>query len=187
MKKRGFSITELLVAMGMMAFTLAAISSLFVFGLRSFQATTTDTNINQTNAQGMRRVTEALRSGMSLTISSSGRIITYSVPKMTATADAQTGEKELVIPVQADGAARTFTVTDAGTLVDSVGNRVLVRNIRLTDPDPGSSQFNQTYAPFSMTTVGSERAVTLNLITAENVFGRLRYTRLKTTVVLHNR
>ena len=35
--------------------------------------------------------------------------------------------------------------------------------------------------------LAAQRAVTINLITAENVMGKLRYARYKTTVVLHNK
>ena len=188
MKKRGFSLAELMVAMGMMAFTLGAVSSLFIFGLRSMQKTSTDTNLNQTNAQGMRRLSETLRQAMSVTITNEGRILTYTLPKMSSTVDAVTGEKELQIPVVGDGVTRSFSInTSTGKLTDLATGKVLIRNIRTTDPDPSSSQYNQNYAPFSLTTVGSQRAVTLNIITAENVLGNLRYARYKTTVVLHNR
>lgn len=186
-KRRGFTLTELLTSLGMMAFTLGAISSLFIFGLRSFQNTTTDTNLNQSNAQGMRRLTETLRSAMSITISNDGKTLSYTLPKLTAANDPQTGEKEFIIPLVSDGTNRTFTVNSSGNLIDSVGNRTLMKRIRATDPDPASSQYNQTYAPFSSTTIGSQRAITINLITAENVMGKLRYARFKTTVVLHNK
>lgn len=188
MKKRGFSLAELMVAMGMMAFTLGAVSSLFIYGLRSMQKTSTDTNLNQTNAQGMRRLAETLRVARSVTITNEGRTISYTLPKMSTTIDPLTGEREIQIPVVSDGVTRSFTIsTSTKRLTDSVTGKVLVRNIHPTDPYPSSSQYNQTYAPFSLTTVGSQRAVTLNLITAENILGDLRYARYKTTVVLHNR
>lgn len=188
MKRKGLSLAELLVALSMMAFTLAAIMSLFIYGLRSMKKTNTDAYLNQNNAQGMRRLGETLRSAMSVSISDSGYTLNYVLPKMSPYPDAITGERELQIPVVSDGVSRSFTVsTSTFKLTDNLSGRTLVRNIRLTDPDPGSSQFAKTYAPFSLTTVGSQRAVTLNLITAENVLGNLRYARYKTTVVLHNR
>lgn len=186
-KRRGFTLTELLTSLGMMAFVLGAICSLFINSLRSFQNTTTDTNLNQSNAQGMRRLTETLRSAMTVAISTDGKTISYTLPKLTALNDPLTGEKEYIIPLETDGTNRTFTVNTAGELVDSVGNRKLMKKIRATDPDTASSQYNQTYAPFSSTTIGSERAITINLITAESVMGKLRYARYKTTVVLHNK
>lgn len=186
-KRRGFTLTELLTSLGLMAFVLGAICSLFINSLRSFQNTTTDTNLNQSNAQGMRRLTETLRSAMSVTISADGKTLSYTLPKLTNAIDPQTGEKEYIIPLETDGTNRTFTVNTAGELVDSVGNRKLMKKIRTTDPDTASSQYNQAYAPFSSTTIGSQRAITINLITAEDVMGKLRYARYKTTVVLHNK
>ena len=186
-KQKGMTLVELMTSLGLMAFTLGAISSLFVFGLRSFQNTTTDTNINQSNAQGMRRLTESLREAMSVTISADGKTVSYTLPKVAAAADPFTAEKEYIIPLESDNTIRTFTVNSSGNLVHSVGNRTLVKNIQFTDPDPASSQFNQTYLPFSSTTIGSQRAITINLITSESVLGKLRYARYKTTVVLHNK
>ena len=185
-KNRGFTTVELLTSLGMMAFVLTAICGLFINGLRSFEKTTTDTNLNQRNAQGMRRLSETLRTAMSVTVSTDGKTISYTMPKLTAAVDAQTGEKEYIIPLVTDGTNRTFTVNTAGELIDSVGNRKIMKKIWATDPDPNSSQFNQTYKPFSSTTIGSQRAITINLISAENVLGKLRYARYKTTVVLHN-
>ena len=125
---------------------------------------------------------------MSVSITNEGKTLTYTLPKMSSAVDAVTGEKEIQIPVVSDGVTRTFNIdVSTGKLKDLVTGKTLVRNIRMTDPDPNSSQYNQTYSPFSVTTVGSQRAVTLNLITAENVLGNLRYARYKTTVVLHNR
>jgi prepilin-type N-terminal cleavage/methylation domain-containing protein len=186
-KKRGMTLVELMVAMGLMSLTFAALSAMFLFGLRSYQKTAADTTLNQTNAQGLRRIAETIRQAMSVTISSDGRILTYTLPRLSAAADPVTGEKEYQIPLVNDGVARSFTVNTSGNVVDTVSGRVLVRNVRLTDPDAASSQYNQTYQPFSLSNIGSQRAVTVNLITSENVLGDLRYARLKTTVVLRNK
>jgi hypothetical protein len=62
----------------------------------------------------------------------------------------------------------------------------LARNVVLTDPDPESSQYNQAYAPFQLTTIGSRRALSINVITQDQVLGKPRYVRLKTTVILRN-
>lgn len=185
--KRGMSMAELSVALGIMALTVFTVASMFIFGLRAMQKTTSDTNLNQTNAQAMRRITETLRGAMATTITNEGRMITYTLPKMSPSADSITGEKELIVPLQSDGVTRSFYVTTDGKLVDSVTGKTLIKNIRLKDPDPDSSQYNQNYAPFSTVTVGSQRGITINLITAEDVLGDLRFARLKTTVVTHNR
>lgn len=185
--KKGMSLAELSVALGIMALTIFTITSMFIFGLRAMQKTTSDTNLNQTNSQVLRRISETLRSAMNTTISNEGRMISYTLPKLSPGADSVTGEKEYMIPLQSDGVTRSFYVTSDGKMIDSVSGRTLMKNIYLKDPDPGSSQYNQTYAPFSTVTVGSQRGVTINLIAAEDVLGDLRYARLKTTVVTQNR
>lgn len=185
--KRGMSLAELSVALGLMALTIFSVSTMFIFGLRAMQKTTSDTHLNQTNAQAMRRLTETLRSAMNTQISNEGRMITYTLPKISPGNDVTTGEPEYLIPLQSDGVTRSFYVTTDGKLIDSTTGRTLMKNIYLKDPDPESSQYNQNYAPFSTVTVGSQRGVTINLITAEDVLGDLRYARLKTTVVTQNR
>ena len=139
------------------------------------------------NAQGMRKVIEVLRSATSVAINSDGTIITYTLPKMNTTNDTITGEKEMTDPVVSDGVSRTFTVNfTAGTLTDSTSGRVIVRNINRTDPEPTSSQYNQQYVPFQMTSIGSIKGVTVNLITLERTSSGTNYLRLKTTTVVRN-
>jgi hypothetical protein len=146
--------------------------------------TNADVTVGQQNAQGLRRMTESLRESMSTSISSGGTMLNYTLPQRMTTADQDTGERELIIPLQSDGTARSFRVIN-GQLVDQTG-RVLVRNIIDIDPDPTSSQFEQSYAPFSYTTIGATRAISINLITAQNVRGERRIARMKTTVLLRN-
>lgn len=183
-KRRGLSLIELLIGMSLMLGAMLGFSALFTDGMRSMMRTNADVTVGQQNAQGLRRMSETLRESMSTTISSDGTLLTYTLPRRMTTTDLDTGERELVIPLQSDGTARSFRVTN-GQLVDQTG-KVLVRNIMATDPDPTSTQFNQTYAPFSYTTIGATRAISINLITSQNVRGERRFARMKTTVLLRN-
>lgn len=185
MKRRGIALFELIVAMSMMAFVLFGIISLFVAGVKSLEKSNVDVNLGQKNAQGLRRVAETLRSAYSIVITNSGKTITYTMPLKTGYADAITGEVEFVTPLRSDNVNRTFNIVN-GELIDSVGNRKLVKGIRSTDPDLQSSQYNQAYSPFQLTTIGSLRAVSINLITAGATSGGERYVRLKTTAVIRN-
>jgi prepilin-type N-terminal cleavage/methylation domain-containing protein len=182
--RRGFTLVELMTGMGILAITLLVIVNLLIYGIRSFGKTTTDVNISQQNAQGMRRVMESIRASVSVSISSDGKRIDYALPKIASTTDPVTGEKEVVIPIQSDGVNRYFLVS-GGNLIDQTG-RVLVRSITATDPEPTSSQYNLTYAPFQSTTIGSRRAVTVTLITKEQVNGSQRWARMKSTVLIRN-
>ncbi len=184
MKKRGFTLTELMVGMSMMAFVLFGLLSLLVFGLRSYQRTSVDVENTNKTAQSFRRMTETIRAAADVTVSADGMTLTYYLPKVGST-DAITGEAEYQIPIVSDGVARSFQVT-GGNLVDKSTNRVLVRNIATVDPDPTSSQYNQTYAPFTATTIGSRRAITLNIIALQSVRGEKRFARMKTTVLIRN-
>lgn len=183
-RQLGFTLMELMTGMGIMSFTLLVIVNLLIYGLRSFGKTTTDVSISQQNAQGMRRVSEMIRAAQSLSITNEGKKISFTLPKRASTTDPVTGEKEYVVPLVSDGVTRTYTVS-GGNLTDQTG-RILVRKIATTDPDPNSSQYNQAYAPFQLTTIGSRRAVTINFITQDQVNGAQRWARMKSTVLIRN-
>lgn len=184
---RGASVVEVMTgAIVMMLLTLGTMT-LMVSGARSFQRTTTDITISEDNAQGIRRVVDAIRSGMSATITESGTRVAYVWPARSNANDSVTGERELISPLTSDGVARAFKVDFAtGRLTDVATGTVLVRNIRSTDPDPQSATYNQAYQPFTLVSIGARRGVIVNLITAERVNGQLRYQRMKTTIMLRN-
>lgn len=163
--------------------------ALLISGLKSFTRTANDVTVTNPNAQAMRRVADALRPGVNVTILNSGTKITFNNAALSSIVDPVTGEKEVATPIVSDGVARGYNVDfTAGTLTDLATNRVLVKNIIGTDPLPGSSQYNQAYAPFSFSTVGGYKAVTINLITqvgsGGTSKGTVRYQRLKNAVML---
>jgi hypothetical protein len=73
-----------------------------------------------------------------------------------------------------------------GKLKDDQSGRVLAENVVMKDPDPNSSQYDQAYPQFQLTTIGSRRALTINVITQSQVLGKPRYVRMKSTVILRN-
>lgn len=186
-RRRGMTLVEILVALGIVAMVILGSVSLLLSGLTSFSRTSSDAALTGTNAQGLRRVSECLRTAMSVTVSPDGRTVSYQVPALSGSTDPVTGEREYSEPMVSDGTTRSFVVNrTARTLTETATGRVLVRNITDTDPQPGSTQYGQTYAPFSVTTIGSARAVTINLITQERAANQTRYIRLKTTAVIRN-
>lgn len=185
MRNKGFTLLELMVAMTVLGFLIVGTMSVFSESMKGFYRSKTDINITADNSLGMQRVAGTIRTAYSMTILSNGTVVSYYLPKQSAVNDAVTGEKEYVEPMVPEAAPRSFTVTN-GQLKDDSSGRVLAKNITLTDPDPKSSQYNKTYAPFQLTTIGSRNALSINFITQENVLGKPRYTRMKTTVVLRN-
>jgi Tfp pilus assembly protein PilW len=185
MKRRGISLAELLASMIAFLLALTAAISLQLTGSKSLNRIQSDLSVSTPSAQAMRRVSETLRSAMSITLSSDGKTITYILPKLTTTNDPVTGEKELVYPLVSDGVTRSFVVSGTN-LVSNPGGRVLVRNISSTDPQVGSTQYNQTYNPFQSTTIGSRRAITITIICKEIANGKTRYARMKSTVLIQN-
>lgn len=186
MKRAAFTLVELLTGMTVMMFVILGSLSLLVTGMKSFKKTTIDVDITNQNSQAVRRMSETLRQAMNVTISNSGKTITFNLPKMGGV-DPVTGEKEVQDPLTSDGIARSYTVNfTTGTVVEQPGGRTLVRALAATDPQQGSSQYGQAYTPFQLTTFGSYRAVSINLITTQTLVNDVRKMRMKTTAIVRN-
>lgn len=186
MRKRGFTLLELMTGLTVMAMVILGSMTLLITGLTSFKKTQSDVDITNQNAQAVRRIGEILRQAMNVQITNSGKTISFNLPKMGGV-DPLTGEKEVLDPLTSDGVARSYVVdTAAGTLTEQPGGRVLIRNISDKDLQQGSTQYNQAYVPFQLTTFGSYRAVTINLITKQALVRETRFMRMKTTSVVRN-
>lgn len=183
--RRGFTLAELLATLVATTMALTGAFSLMLGGLKSLQRSQADVTVAQPNAQAMRRVADTLRSALSVTITNEGRTINYTLPLRSATADPVTGEREYVYPMVSDGVARSFIVAN-NRLTSQPDGRILLRDVTTVDPRPDSSQFNQAYAPFQSTTIGSRRAITVTLIALQQVAGESKYARMKSTVLIQN-
>ena len=184
--KRGFTLVELLSGMAVLSIVLLGSINLLSTGLRSFQKTTTDVDITNQNANSMRRISETLRQAYKVTISNSGNTISYELPAL-GPYDPITGERELFEPMKSDGVVRQYVVDPiAKTLKAYPGGRVLIRNLSAVDLDPKSTQYNQAYPAFQLTSIGSYRAISIHLVTRKTNISDLRYTRMKTTAVVRN-
>lgn len=185
MRRRGLTLTELVATLGSMVLAVGGTFAVMLGGLRSFQKTDADIAVSQPNAQAMRRVVDTLRFARTVVISNSGKTITYTLPALTANVDPWTGEREIAYPVVSDGVTRSFSVAN-GKLTSEPGGRILLADVKATDPQQGSSQYSLAYAPFQSTTIGSRRAITVTFITQETVGGVSRFARMKSTVLIQN-
>ena len=185
MKRRGLTLVELMVGVSLFGMMAMSVLELYAGSLRFFMKTSTDVDLTNETATSVRYVTSKLRSAVSISIQNDGKKIIYSLPKYNNVVDAITGEKEISDPVISDGVARSFTVTN-GVLRDDVTGKVLVKNLANKDPDPKSTQYNQVYSPFQLTTIGSRKAVTVTFITLKDSASEKRHTRMKDTVILRN-
>jgi hypothetical protein len=186
-KKRGTTIVEVVMGAVLMMLITLGTMSLMVSGLTYMTRTNTDLTISGKNALGLRYITEYARGSMAATISNSGATVNFTSPAVATTTDSYTGEKELTYPLTGDGVTRGFSVNwTAGTLTDLHTNKVIVKNITSTDPDPNSSTYNQAYQPFSFSMVGSHKVMIIQLITKQTIAGKKRYSRMKNTVLLRN-
>lgn len=186
MKRRAFTLVEVLTGLSVLSVVMFGTVTLLTSGLKSFKRTMTDVGMTNENSLALRRISETLRQSINVSISGDGKTVSFNLPKVSGV-DAITGEKELADPVVSDGIARSFTIDSTNkVLLEYPSKRVLVRNISATDPQVGSSQYGKSYTPFQLTTFGSYRAVTINLITSQKVVDETRYMRMKTTAVVRN-
>ena len=184
-KRRGSSLVEVVTGAVLMMLITLGTMSLMVTGLRYVTRTSTDLTIGGKNAQGLRWISEYARTAMSATIS--GSQINFTLPSRATTTDTNTGEKEMIYPVVGDGVTRGFKIDfSAGTLTDLHMNKVIMKNITSTDPDPASSTYGQAYTPFSFSQVGAHKVIVIQIITKDKVAGNVRYSRMKNTVLLRN-
>ena len=185
--KKGFTLVEVMASMFVLGMIVLGSFALLTTGLAGFTRANTDAELSSTNARSMRHVVENLRNASSVTVSSSGLRVDYTLPLYTNSADAVTGEKEISVPVQSDGVARAYVVDFAkGTMTDTSTNKVVLTNISSVDLDPNSTLYKKAYSPFQLSSVGSVKALTVNLITTANVVSDKRFVRFKTTVIGHN-
>lgn len=185
MRRRAFTLTELLVSLGLLGLVVAGASALTMAGLRRYANTQADVDATQEASLAAQTVVESVRQALSVQIQNGGFRLVYELPALAPSIDATTGERELAEPLRSDGAVRAFSVQD-GRLIDETTGRVVARSLVTTDPEPSSTQFGQTVAPFQLTTIGSRRAITVNLICLERTPGGQRYARFKTTFIVRN-
>ena len=185
MRKRGFTLVELLVGMTIMGLLIIGAMTVFTASMKNFYTTRTDIDLTTENALGMQRVCDTLRGAYSMQINDAGTQVVYFMPRLTGFMDPITLEEELMDPIESDGVQLSYSIVN-GELIDDTDGRVLVENIVLIDPHPDSSQYNQVYDCFQLTTIGSRRALTVNFITSDNVLDSVRWTRMKTTVIIRN-
>ena len=186
-KNRGISLVEVVTGSAVMMLVTLGTMTLMASGLKSLAKTSTDVTLSDKNALGSRWVCEYARASMGATLSNNGSQVSFSLPTLSTKTDSVTGEKEFAFPLANDGVTRGFKVDfAAGTMTDLHMNKVLVKNIMATDPDPKSSNYGKSYAPFSFTMVGPRKAIVIQLITKDKIAGLVRYTRMKNTVLLRN-
>jgi prepilin-type N-terminal cleavage/methylation domain-containing protein len=184
--KKGVTLIETLLAVMISSVIMFAALTLWISGSRFFMNTETDVEITRENSSTLRRISERLRGAIDVTISEDGKRITYMLPERLGFHEQTTGENEYALPVRWDGVERGYEVV-GDKLINIRTQKVLVDHIIAYDPDPKSTQFDQEYRPFSATSIGSKRAVTVNLITLRPSPVQPRYVRMKTSALLRNR
>jgi hypothetical protein len=186
-RQRGFTVTEMVSAVFLIFLVIAGTVAMMLSSSQGLGNAVAADKAVIYNAQGMRYMASVLRGAMSVTINETGSRIDYVLPKLSATNNPDTGEKELIDPLVGDGVSRSFvTMWSEFRLYDNQTNKTLCRDLFRTDPEKKSSQYNKSYPVFQMTTIGSAKAVTITLVTREQFGTQFRDVRLKTTALLRN-
>jgi len=187
MRRRGMTLIELVTGMGLMMLLVLGSMNLLTNSFKSLQRTTSDVTMTDQTSRSLRKLTEKIRPAVTVTITNSGTTLAYNLPKMVSSVDPVTGEYEEVVPVTSDGVAHGYAVNfSAGTLTDTQTGKVLIQNVCSYDPDPNSTLYNKAYVPFQISSIGTYKALTINLITLDATSGQSRVMRMKTTMILRN-
>ena len=188
MRRRGFTLVEILVGGTITGIVLLSVVGLFAQGLRSLRRTDVQMEMAEQSSLAIRKIIEILRSGATYSLSQDGRTLIFQLPLTHSQPDPITGEYEYVYPIQGDGVNRLLYVEN-GTLYYQIGNNdpeVLVTGISPTDPDPSSPYHTMPYPVFSATSVGSQRGIRITLITKRPTRTDDLYTRMSSIVHLRN-
>ncbi len=188
-KKRGFTLPEVLVGSTLMSLLILYSLSLLTNTLRTMQKTDSRVEMSDKSANVLRKISEDLRAAFSVTVSSDGRTLTFTQPKLATTNDSVTGEKEFLTPIQSDGIIRNYTVNSSGQLRywEGTGSqKTILTGILLKDPDPQSSKYNQDYNNFQFTKVGNRVAIQITLLTERNSFAGKQSNRMTALTFLRN-
>ncbi len=162
--------------------------SIFTSGLSHFQKTDTRLALSQTGALAMRRITEDLRSAISVSVAPDGRSMTYELPLLSGAVDPVTGEREYVVPIQSDGIVRSF-YEESDVLYYQVAADdpfILAEGVSATDPDEGSIYFGLSYPIFEFETVGTSSGIRVTLIGQEDLGRSIEVSRMSSFVKLQD-
>lgn len=188
MKRRGFTLVEMMMGVGLTALLIAMALNVFTDAAASFHRTETRDALSTQNALAIRRIVEQLRSAVNVEIRDSGRTILYEQPLLSANPDPITGEYEYVDPLQGDGVQRSIYYLNRQLILDDGDGReiVLADEVSGTDPDPDSAYYSTAYPIFSYSSVGSTRGVRIMIASSRATSKGLEYSRMSTTVLLRN-
>lgn len=189
MKKRGFSLVEVLTASALLAIMILAAMSLLANTLRSFHRTDRQVDVSDASAITLRRISEQLRSAVSVEILASGREVAFELPLRNSTLDPLTGEYEYATPVRSDGIDRRYYVNSAGELMYREGSntpkRIMTR-ILAKDTDPESVYYNQDYPVFELLRIGNRNSLRIMIIAEEKTSAGYVRNRMSTESLLRN-
>ena len=162
--------------------------SLFTMGMSSYRKTDARLEMSQKLSLSLRKVTQQLRSAVSVTISVDAKTATFQLPLLNNTPDATTGEREYVNPMQGDGINRRFYVSGTNMYYNDgvTGAKIIAKNISPTDTDPQSAYYNLAYPVFTFCSVGSTKGLTIMLISKRTLSQGSEAVRMSTSVYFRN-
>lgn len=158
-RKRGATMVEVVVGAGLSVITLVGGVACFMGGMMSWMKGVGAMDSISKSQDSIKLVSQQLREAMAVTISDSGKTVTYTIPL-------KDNSGSYVLPLASDGITRQFKV-DQETLVQTVGTttRTISTNVLSIDPATGSA-----YTPFSANNGDVTRQMVITLVTSKRGF-----------------
>jgi hypothetical protein len=153
-RRRGATMIEVVVGAGVSVVTLIGGVGCFMAGMMSWMKGVGAMDSISKSQESVKMVSQQLREAMSVKITDSGNVVTYSLP-------AKNGSGEYALPLISDGIIRKFVLSN-GSLTHQVGpnSRVIADHVLDNDPNTGSP-----YTVFEANNGTVTRQVIITLVT----------------------
>lgn len=158
-RRRGATLLEVVTGAGISVVTLVGGVACFMAGMMSWMKGVGAMDSLSKSQDSVRLIASQLREAMSVSISSDGQSVTYSLPLKDESGS-------YVLPLASDGVTRSFALTN-GSLTQTIGSttRTLTTNVLTTDPATSS-----TYKVFTANNGDVTRQVVITLVTSKQGF-----------------
>lgn len=175
-RRRGATLTEVVIGAGISSAVLVAGVGTFLMGMRSWVKGEANIEASSASQKALRTVSNELREAMQITINSSGTRVDYVRPKREA-------DGSFTNPMVTDGIARSFERVGSNLVMRTGGTtRTLAKNILARKPGDSSD-----YRLFTAPAGAVSRSLTMEIAAGKPGFrGETIVERSRETLYLRN-
>jgi hypothetical protein len=172
-RRAGMTMVEVVTAAVISTMVLGTALSIFIAGAGSWLRGTEMIDAETQSKQAVRVISDQLRQAMVVTIDADGQGLAFRLPQRQANGI-------FTAPPVWDGVARRIFHRSGSIILQEGGaERVITRNVILTDPDNG----NAAYRIFTPGTGGIVRDVTLRMVTRRTLANNVQFLGRKREVI----